>query len=531
MSTFRDRYEKVLHNCQTNGDYTPLYDFIDMESKFILFPSKRKEFIGLIPEFIKYTNSSNYRWLYIVRINELEGFNDQVKKGLYELDAYKNGINYSTILSALDTKKFYDEKIVEYLASKDLTQRDMMSIFKDICFCDTKLGSLFLKRISTKIKNPDVVKNILSSIVSSYSKDRINILYDNLDFFIENIDDTFYLFFLVRDDIESQNKIKEYMANNIDTVLKKISPRNLMSLASLYSGDLKNKIIDYVINHFDEIINNYSPLELFDRFISDMNGEEKLEEKRKEYINSNFDVIIDKLYGVFNKTALRENVLNEEQLKERQAIKDLIRMVFSEVASNEGVEYSDIKLIGHGAFVYAFQVGDKIIKLGRSRASLTYPNNPFVLTPLIRKKFSIDGTKWYEGIFIEAVERVDVLTRDDVNEEELYGLYSKMRDIGLEWMDIEARNVGRLRKDNVIHWNEELAPSDEVLGLYPMVGDGIQLRKGDLVILDADFIFEEGKIPYEITHANEDEEYGFVRIWRMFNERYNQEHENDYGLH
>ena len=46
------------------------------------------------------------------------------------------------------------------------------------------------------------------------------------------------------------------------------------------------------------------------------------------------------------------------------------------------------------------------------------------------------------------------------------------------------------KKENIIHWNRNLEPSDETLELKAKVGD-VTLKEGDLVILDADYIFEE----------------------------------------
>ena len=53
-------------------------------------------------------------------------------------------------------------------------------------------------------------------------------------------------------------------------------------------------------------------------------------------------------------------------------------------------------------------------------------------------------------IFLEVTERVD--TKTEVTTEELYQLYKKIRALGLVWTDVAKRNVGRLKKDNIVHW-------------------------------------------------------------------------------
>ena len=57
-------------------------------------------------------------------------------------------------------------------------------------------------------------------------------------------------------------------------------------------------------------------------------------------------------------------------------------------------------------------------------------------------------------------------------------------------MDVEKRNVGRLLRDNHIYWRNELPLTDQILGLDKYRGNEV-LKKGDLVILDNDMIFDE----------------------------------------
>lgn len=103
---------------------------------------------------------------------------------------------------------------------------------------------------------------------------------------------------------------------------------------------------------------------------------------------------------------------------------------------------------------------------------------------MLRREIKVDG----ETCFIEVTERVE--TNIDKNEEELYKLFKNLRDLGLVWTDVEYRNVGRLKKKNIIHWQEKLEPSDKTLCLRENSCTKI-LEEGSLVILDADFIYEE----------------------------------------
>ena len=170
-------------------------------------------------------------------------------------------------------------------------------------------------------------------------------------------------------------------------------------------------------------------------------------------------------------------------------LKEIIKLIILDVMKNENVKFSDITYNG-GGFSRILLIGDKVIKLG-DRVTKSFPNNPYIIAPLLRQEFAINNEK----CFAEVTERVDTSIKP--SKEELYQLYKNLRNLGLKWTDIKEANVGRLKKRNVIHWKENLNPTEEVLGLGTKKGKVI-LEKGELVILDADFIYDENdpKINY-----------------------------------
>ena len=153
-----------------------------------------------------------------------------------------------------------------------------------------------------------------------------------------------------------------------------------------------------------------------------------------------------------------------------------------DVMKNENVKFSDITYNG-GGFSRILLIGDKVIKLG-DRVTKNFPNNPYIVVPLLRKEFDINNMK----CFAEVTERVDTSTKP--SKEELYQLFKNLRNLGLKWTDIKEANVGRLNKKNIIHWRDNLNPTEEVLELGTKRGTTI-LEEGDWVILDADFIYDE----------------------------------------
>ena len=187
-------------------------------------------------------------------------------------------------------------------------------------------------------------------------------------------------------------------------------------------------------------------------------------------------------------------------------LKEVIKLMILDVMKNENVKFSDITYNG-GGFSRVLLIGNKVIKLG-DRVTKSFPNNPYIIAPLFRKELEFNG----ESCFAEVTERVDTSTKP--SKEELYQLFRNLRNLNLVWTDIKGINVGRLKKENIIHWRENLNPPEEVLGLDTKRGETI-LKEGDLVILDADFIYDE-KDP-NINYSNNRE------LYNEFEERYQKE--------
>ena len=519
------RFHDVLVECDVNRNYSPIFEFLRRESRRIFFAKDKEELVSLVPEILRHTNKSNLNWLNIEVIKEYPGFYDALKEGIYSSDPYENGLMYSAILSRINYKDFYDEELVTFLASRELHPKDVCLIIKDICMEKPEMATLFLQKLKIEL-TPELSMEIVQAINAGcnyYSETDCDPVAENIDMFIETCGNLYKLYECVKDE-EAKAKVKDSIQENIDDVLTKVSPYQILTVIRLCDNEeARKKAIQYAADHFDEIVSSYPSEYIFDVFIKDIEGIPVLEQMRDEYVNNNFDKLVESMYFSLNNIS-KEDARRLESNPDREAIIDIIKMVFEEVCKNEDVNFSDIKRIGRGGFTDVYQVGEKVIKIGHGRGNKVFPNNPYIIAPLMRKEFAFKNGKRYEGAFVEVTERVDILDDKDVSEEELYALYSRMREIGLEWMDIEARNVGLLRRDNSIYWNEVLEPSDEALGLAPRVGAGVHLKKGDLVILDADFIYEEGSVPKALTEASEDEEYGFIRIWRKFNERYNEEH-------
>ena len=189
---------------------------------------------------------------------------------------------------------------------------------------------------------------------------------------------------------------------------------------------------------------------------------------------------------------------------------ELVNLIIKDIVDSEKCNVSDIKFITRGGYSTVFQINDEILKIGKNRGTEKFNNNPYVIAPLLRKRMKTESF----DIFMEVTERCDTDT-SKITYDDLYELYKNLRDIGLVWTDIRITNVGILLKDNVIHWKDEISPSDRVLNLGEKRGKDIVLKAGSLVILDADYIFDENSsVILETTNGSEFR-YEFEKRYRF----------------
>lgn len=173
---------------------------------------------------------------------------------------------------------------------------------------------------------------------------------------------------------------------------------------------------------------------------------------------------------------------------------DTLEFMIKEILKSENKNYLDITRIavGNGEFSFVYKIGDKILKVGSPRGEFKMPNHRRILQPLARKAFRNRLGKTMACV--EISEEVDT-NIEQKDPEELYKLWKELRDEGVIWTDVTWENVGRLKKKNIPSLNgEEMYVEPEAAG-FKNKYKGKPLEKGELVILDTDFIFEENS-PY-----------------------------------
>lgn len=389
---------------------------------------------------------------------------------------------------------------------KQAVENEMASYYNDSF---DSLSKFILKKLDSRLvklrnKNTKIIADHFDEILPYIVNDNINILLFNINSLIEQpnfkekfieglkkypypdkIDQIFYIIWTRLNN--KPNKFDNFIDSSI---LKTISTMNVSRLDRLneenqkiflnilaenkcnipyseimYKGNSKQVIYDNLLLFTENSQNLYSLM----KFVKD---NPSAYSKVKDYIDNNPEKAVNFIFCEINKRVKIEDT----------TLKEVVKLIILDVLKNENVKLSDITYNG-GGLSSVLLIGNKVIKIG-DRATKSFPNNPYIISPLLRKKLEFNGA----FCFVEVTERVD--TSKKASKEELYQLFKKLRNLNLVWTDIKEDNVGRLKKENIIHWRQNLNPTDGVLGLDVKRGETI-LKEGDLVILDADFIYDE----------------------------------------
>lgn len=291
----------------------------------------------------------------------------------------------------------------------------------------------------------------------------------------------------------------EYIESENITLFKEIVSTSLLNWTNY---DRVNDVIEYIKNknYLKKYLHNKN---YFDAITKKSNNLLSLKEYTSNdfLINKKIAKIIDQNARLFTKQILNKAIKDFRMEYDiiptnLKIIEQINYLIIKEIVDNEKVKISSIKLIGRGEFSDVYQIGNKIIKLGKKRGTKTFPNNPYIVKPLLRKELELgEKTK----IFVEVCEKIltNCCTKEDVDE-----IYKKMRRLGLVWIDVKQKNLGKLLKDNKIYWNKPLSPGDTALMLQEYRGSE-ELKKGDVVICDADYIYDESGKNYNIQRVAE----------------------------
>ena len=522
-----NKLKLTIRHIKIKKDYSLLKKFVQENSQEIINIEDETELKQIIYTLMSTTNGTNYYWLSNDDIRSNEKIVNIILGFIMSEDIYKiSSISYSDVLSILDIKT-YPKGFCEAFLKKDLIPMDTLVIASIMYSIDENSYNKIMDKYKSQKYTTFEIENQVYLIID---QNNFNFLIQNKDYILDKFskDKIIELYTKAQGNKEFLNIIEEYVLKNIDKVLK-IDIYDIIYLLTKIDKDTKlyNIIINHLKNNVDNIINNQKEsIDLFE-IKSMYEAFEELKPTIKEYFNSHKEMIIERMYK--NTTILfvcyEDN--QSEYKKERKTVKEILKLIINELCEKEKVEFGDIVKLGEGSYSKVYQIGDKVIKLGIERNTREIPENPYIVKPLLRRNFSVDGKEYGEQLFIEVTERVKPLSfiyDPDKIKEILYELYSKQRDIGIEWVDIRIENVGILLKDNIIHWPDELKPECKQLGLIPNKTD-IVLKAGEYVVLDGDLQYTEEDFEKRFPNIKEDVlRENFNCYWLEFHNRYNKEH-------
>ena len=190
-----------------------------------------------------------------------------------------------------------------------------------------------------------------------------------------------------------------------------------------------------------------------------------------QLIDNNIDILIESIINDLG-------FVKEENKKD---IFELLKLITIDICNNENCKYSDIKQIGDGYYNKCYKINNKILKIGKVRETINIIDNPYIIKPLLRKK--------YKDIFLEVSERA--LNDITISNTQMYKIYKELRNYGIIWTDVEKENFGKLLKDNIIYWKQNLMYKPKNSSIKTNTNPKKTLKRGDYVILDNDYLYNE----------------------------------------
>lgn len=296
-------------------------------------------------------------------------------------------------------------------------------------------------------------------------------------------------------EIKSIPEMKITLYYNSDVICRKFGIETILRMTQEMNFEER---FEYIYEMYEGIRIKYYTI---DEFIKDLLATNEI-----EYICSNMEQIINcSDMQLLIKTDLLGKIkqLDPEKFKEvhsaivckmtgiKPKFMDTtvlygLTSIVDEIAKNENTDISELEYIGTGSLTSVYKLGNKVIKFGKNRLTDKIPYHKRILQPLIRRKV-LSG---FRSLYIEISEYIQ--PDNSITDEDAYLIYKELRDDGIIWLDAKRENLGRLEKDNIAYFNEPLYVKNETVGYIPeTLSQDKPLQKGELVIIDTDFLFRE----------------------------------------
>lgn len=180
---------------------------------------------------------------------------------------------------------------------------------------------------------------------------------------------------------------------------------------------------------------------------------------------------------------------SQKQKEEFELFFDTLVNELSLYAKNKGLDF-ELRYISTGTSSIIYEIGDKIIKIGKLRNKGIIPYFEYLLQPIFNRVMEFDGYP----IWVEVTQKVLVLENNDgeavfSDDEQFNNIVDHIENfiniIGVYCKDLHPGNVGILLDDNKIHYKGidwEISPEDATSILNN--NDLRIMKKGSFVIID-----------------------------------------------
>ena len=248
----------------------------------------------------------------------------------------------------------------------------------------------------------------------------------------------------------------------------------------------------------EELINRCPNSCIID-FLEQMNKKEDTKNELEKYKEQLITKIITQITGW------------PKQGLEKEKIYDFILVVLKEICEKENASILSIRKIGNGHHATSYQIGEKVIKIGSiEEENSGYPHGnrekkrideiPYhrrILQPILRRPISnLDRTK--NLFYIEITQRVLNSNETEITEDDVYEVYKELRNDGIVWVDAGIKNLGKLKRPNIVHMENFNEVDENSVGIERREEKKEILPEGEFVIFDSHYICREEDIKDEM---------------------------------
>ena len=373
---------------------------------------------------------------------------------MYNIDNLMEKLNYEFDINILCLSLFNNKELCNYIVEHNIIWE-----YYDVILKNKKIEKLFnvINILYFNTSNLSIINRGMYKLLSDYNFSHID--YNSILYFF------------------SQSKYYSYFNKTLIEIFETEANINYNNefIICLFND---TKYLNLCIKYLDKILENVN--DIF--YIKNNTKNEIIKNYILKYIANNENKVVA---GII-KNAFE---LNDEELKEENIFL-CIKLIINELLQHEKKSINDIDFIGKGATSCVYSIGDKILKLGRYRFTLQIPNNKRFLQPLLRRYILRNNMTDILGI-IEITEKVDT---KNISLDDVFEVYSSLRDDGLVWTDLNPKNVGRLIKDNKVYF-DNLNPSMNAINYTTDMTE--ILKSGELILLDNDFIYKEDEYEFD----------------------------------